>query len=90
MVKSNDCLQPFTFKRFVATVKKLGQPEYPLLPLDATSFHGCLSPFVPGYELPLVQEFGMTDEDFLEGLEIWRGGEIEALRRFDILVKKVY
>ena len=90
VIDSNDSLQPFTFKRFIATVKKIGQPGHPLPPLDAVDFHGCLSPVVPGYEMPHVEEFGMTEEEFAEGLHIWKGGEIEALKRFDALVKQVY
>ena len=89
VIQSNDSLQPFTFKRFITTVKKMGQPDFPLAPLDAVSFHGCLSPAVPGYEMPSVEEFGMTEEQQMEGTHIWKGGEKEALRRFDALVKQV-
>ena len=89
LIQSNDSLQPFTFKRFIRTVKKIGQPDIPLPPLDAVAFHGCFSPFVLGYEMPRVEEFGMTEEDLIEGSRIWKGGEHEALRRFDALVKRV-
>lgn len=89
MIKCNDSLQPFTFKRFITTVKKIGQPDYPLPPLDSVSFHGCLSPVVLGYEMPRVEEFGMTEEDLNEGVQVWTGGENEALKRFDVLVKTV-
>lgn len=89
VVKSNDSLQPFTFKRFITTVKKIGQPDDPLPPIDAVSFHGCFSPVVPGYEMPSVEEFGMTEEDFVDGTQLWKGGEDEALRRFDAIVNKV-
>ncbi|CAB4010945.1 cryptochrome-1-like isoform X2 [Paramuricea clavata] len=89
VIKSNDSLQPFTFKRYIATVKKIGQPDNPLPPLDAVSFHGCFSPVVPGYEMPCVEEFGMTEEEFVEGSHVWKGGEDEALRRFDALVKSI-
>ena len=90
MIQSNDSLQPFTFKHFIKTVKKIGQPDHSLPPLDAVAFHGCLSPGVPGYEMPRVEEFGMTEETLAEGSHIWKGGENEALRRFDALIKKVF
>lgn len=89
VIKYNDSLQPFTFKRFITTVKKIGQPDMPVPPLDSVSFHGCLSPVVPGFEMPSVDEFGMSDEDFIDGPNIWKGGENEALKRLDLLVEKV-
>ena len=90
VIDSNDSMQPFTFKRFIETVKKIGQPANPLPPVNPVDFHGCLSPVVPGYEMPHVDEFGLTEAEFAEGLQTWQGGEIEALRRFDALVKQVY
>ena len=39
--------------------------------------------------MPRVEEFGMTEEEFVEGSHVWKGGEDEALRRFDAFVKSV-
>lgn len=53
------------------------------------SFRGCVSPVLPNYHLPTLEEFGLNDVTYNEGGEIWKGGETEALKRFYLLKEKV-
>lgn len=86
--KANGCKTPLTYVKFQSVVNKLGAPE---APLDApgTIPKPCQTSMLTDYSVPTLQEL-QVDLSGL-GVELYHGGETEALARLDkYMCKQVF
>ena len=85
IIKHNNGTAPLTYKKFLAIVRSLGNPEHPCTTLDVHLLAGCSTPVSEDHEekfgVPSLNELGLDVSKL--STEIWHGGETEALKRLD-------
>jgi len=92
ILKFNDGTAPTQLKTFESIVRKVGAPPKPVQAVTRRCFSSCVTP-VSGnhddvYGLPTLQELGCKEDD-VSSVDMWLGGEKEALRRLGVLEEKI-
>lgn len=82
---------PFELEGFLRCANSLGQPRTPDQPVDRSTLQACSSfNYLSGkFDVPSLMEFGVKDKSAAPARRIWKGGETEALRRLNVVLKRV-
>jgi len=82
---------PLELERFLQLTDSIGRPKAPDHPVDKSSLQGCSSPngLSWNFDVPSLMEFGVKGKGAVPARRIWTGGETEALRRLNVVLKTV-
>ena len=85
IIKNNGGTPPLTYKKFLAIIRSLGSPEDPVPTFDVQLLTRCSTPVSEDHEerfgVPSLEELGLDVKNM--PVEVWHGGEKEALLRLD-------